>query len=456
MTDNGGAATRTAMTVTTRFAPAPSGKLHVGNIRTAVFNWLCARKAGGRFLLRLDDTDPARSSEESAASIRFDLAWLGLNSDASCRQSDRAAVHDAAFERLREAGRVYPCYETPEELDLKRKVQLSRGLPPVYDRAALTLSDADRIRLESDGAKPHWRFRLDTASPVEWHDLVRGPSHVDPASLSDPVVRRADGQYLYMLPSVADDIDLGVTHIVRGEDHVSNSGIQIQMFEALGSPVPALGHHPLIVAAEGMLSKRDGSGSIESFRDAGIEPQAIVALMARLGTSDPVEPFADLAPLVESFDFAHMGRAAAHFDAAELHLLSARTVHALPYETVAPRLPAAITAEGWAAIRPNLETVADAADWWRVVEGPVDAVVDAADHAFLAEARATLAAMPWQGDVWHALTTALKASTGRKGRALFLPLRLALTGRDHGPEMAALLPLIGREAALERLAKAAG
>ena len=444
------------MTVVTRFAPAPTGKLHVGNIRVAVYNWLFARQQGGRFLLRMDDTDPLRSSEASARSIRVDLAWLGLTYDAEHRQSDRATLYDAAFDALRSKGRIYACYETPEELDLKRKVQLSRGLPPVYDRSALGLTDAARRRLEADGVRPHWRFKLDTAASVEWTDLVRGASHVDPSSTSDPVVRRADGHYLYMLPSVADDIDMGVTHVVRGEDHVSNSGIQIQMFKALGAPVPALAHHPLIVASEGMLSKRDGSGSIEAFREAGIEPQAIVALMARLGTADPVEPFADLAPLIESFDFARLGRASAHFDAEELKLLSSKTVHLLPFGAVEARLPAGMSPPAWDAIRPNAATVAEAAGWWSVVEGPVTPLSDPADRDFLREAAAALDAIPWQSDVWHALTGHLKDATGRKGRGLFLPLRMALTGRDHGPDMAALLPLIGREAALDRLAKAAG
>jgi glutamyl-tRNA synthetase len=440
------------MSVITRFAPAPSGKLHVGNIRTAVVNWLFARANGGRFILRLDDTDAARSSEESSEGIRRDLAWLGLSHDAEHRQSGRMALYNTAFDRLRAEGRIYACYETPEELDLKRKVQLSRGLPPVYDRAALKLSDADRARLEGKGVRPHWRFRLETDSAVEWHDLVRGPAHVDPASLSDPVVRRADGTYLYMLPSTVDDVDMGVTHVIRGEDHVSNTGIQIEMFRALGAPVPAFAHHPLIVAAEGALSKREGSGSIGSYRDAGIEPQAILALMARLGTADPVEPFVDLRPLIESFDLSRFGRAAARFDEAELRQLNTRVVHALPFAAVAPRLPPGMDEAAWDAIRPNLSTVPEAADWWHVVEGPVAAGLSPEDRAYVAQARAILADLAWQGDVWHALTDALKRTTGRKGRALFLPLRLALTGRDHGPDMAALLPIIGRARALERLA----
>lgn len=441
------------MTVVTRFAPSPTGRLHVGNVFTAVQNFLLAKKHGGRFLLRLDDTDLTRSTEEFAQSIRDDLAWLGLSPDAEVKQSDRFAAYDAALERLHAAGRAYPCYETPEELEIKRKVQLSRGLPPVYDRAALKLTDADRARLEAEGIKPHWRFKLDHNGHVEWDDLIRGRSHIDPASLSDPVVRRADGGYLYMLPSVVDDIDLGITHVVRGEDHVANSAIQLQMFEALGAAPPKLAHFGLLTSVEGELSKRLGSAGVEALREAGIEPIAVVAMLARLGTADAVEPVTGLAPLLERHDLVRLGNAHPRFDPAELQHLNARIVHQLPYEAVRDRLPAGMDAAAWEAIRPNLTTVAEAADWWRVVEGPVESATAPDDAAYLAEARDTLAGLPWQGDVWHALVEALKARTGRKGKPLFLPLRLALTGRGHGPEMAALLPLIGRERALERLSR---
>ncbi len=443
------------MTVVTRFAPSPTGRLHVGNIFTATQNFLLARKAGGRFLLRLDDTDLARSTQEFAQAIRDDLAWLGLAPDAEFRQSDRFAAYDTAMERLHAMGRVYPCYETPEELDIRRKVQLSRGLPPIYDRAALKLTDEDRARLEAEGHKPHWRFRLDHNGPVEWDDLIRGPSHIDPASLSDPVVRRADGGYLYMLPSVIDDIDMGITHVVRGEDHVTNSGVQIQIFEALGAAPPRFAHFGLLTSVDGELSKRLGSAGVDALREAGLEPIAVVALLARLGTADPVEPVTSLAPLIERHDISRLGNGHPRFDPAELQHLNARIVHQLPFEAVRDRLPATMDAAAWEAIRPNLSTVAEAADWWRVVEGPVEASVAADDHAYLAEARAALAELPWAGDVWHALVDALKTRTGRKGKPLFLPLRLALTGRDHGPDMAALLPIIGRERALERLGQAA-
>jgi glutamyl-tRNA synthetase len=439
------------MTVT-RFAPSPTGNLHIGNIRTAILSWMCARHAGGRFVLRIDDTDRERSEERFVDSIRADLDWLGLTPDAAVRQSERVDLYQRRFEELRAAGRVYPAYETAQELDLKRKVQLGRGLPPIYDRSALALSDAERAALEANGVRPHWRFKLDPGG-IEWDDLIRGHQHFDAATMSDPVIRRADGSWLYMLPSVIDDIDLGISHVVRGEDHVSNTALQIQMFEALGAAMPVFAHAALLTGAEGKLSKRLGSLGAEHFREEGIEPQAIVSLLARIGTSDPVEPFADPAPLIAAFDFSRFGRAPARFDEGELAQLNARIVHQLDYDAVADRLPAGIDRAGWEAIRPNLSTVADAADWWHVVEGPIDATVDADDRDFLAAAHRIAGEIDWSSDPWHALTAALKEETGRKGKPLFLPLRRALTGRDHGPDMAALLPLIGRERALARLAK---
>jgi len=432
------------MTVTTRFAPSPTGRLHVGNLRTALHCWLWARKSGGRFLLRVDDTDAERSREDFVHAIRRDLDWLGLTRDGEERQSDRFALYEAQFERLKASGRVYPAFETPQELDLKRKIALGRGLPPVYDRAALR-------EPAPDGRAPHWRFRLDHTTPIEWQDLIRGPQHFDPAMLSDPVVRRADGSWLYLLPSVIDDIDMGVSHVVRGEDHVSNTAAQIQMFEALGGTLPAFAHEALLVGSEGKLSKRLGSVDCDALRSAGIEPQALASLLARLGTSDPVEPVADLHALVEGIDFGRFGRAPARFDMAELEGLNAKIVHQLPYSAVAGRVPAAMDEATWLAVRPNLKTVADAADWWQVVQGPVEFAASPEDEAFVSEAALVAASLDWSDDPWHALTNALKASTGRSGKALFMPLRRALTGRDHGPDMATLLPLIGRERALQRL-----
>jgi len=442
------------MTVVTRFAPSPTGRLHVGNIRTGLHNWLWARKAGGKFILRIDDTDLERSREEFVAAIREDLAWLGLDADEEDRQSARFGRYEAALARLAEAGRVYPAYESAQELELRRKVLLGRGKPPVYDRAALALTDADRARLEAEGRRPHWRFRLDHDAPIGWDDLIRGPQHLDPALLSDPVVRREDGSWLYMLPSVVDDVEMGVTHVVRGEDHVTNTGLQIQMFEALGAAPPAFAHEALLVGSEGKLSKRLGSLGVEAMKEAGIEPLALLAKLARIGTSLPVEPVASLEPLIEGFDFASFGRAPARFDMEELAALNARIVHQLPFEAAATRLPAGMDAADWEAIRPNLRNVAEAADWWEILHGHVARAAAPEDRDFLARAAEAACAIDWREAPWPQLVVILKAE--RSGKALFHPLRQALTGRDSGPEMAVLLPLIGREEAVSRLREAAG
>lgn len=439
------------MNVVTRFAPSPTGRLHVGNIRTALLNALFARRHGGRFVLRIDDTDAERSEEHFVDAIRADLAWLGLSPDDEVRQSQRFDRYEARFNDLVDAGRIYPAYETAQELDLKRKIQLGRGLPPIYDRAALALTDADRAKLESDGVRPHWRFKLDRDAAIFWDDLIRGPQSFDPATMSDPVVRRADGSWLYMLPSAIDDIELGISHVVRGEDHVSNTALQLQMFAAMQAPAPAFAHAALLTGSEGKLSKRLGSLGVDHFREVGIEPQAVLALLARIGTSQPVEPLADLAPLADTFDFAHFGRAPARFDEAELAQLNAKIVHQLDFDSVVGRLPEGMDRAGWEAIRPNLATVPQAADWWQIVTGPIASTAPQEDRDFLTQAAAVAAGIDWADDPWHALTGALKTATGRGGKALFLPLRRALTGLDHGPDMAALLPLIGREEAIRRM-----
>ena len=437
------------MTVVTRFAPSPTGRLHVGNIRTALHNFLFARKQGGRFLLRIDDTDRQRSTREFDEAIRADLDWLGLEPDAVYRQSERFDLYEREFERLKAAGRVYACYETPEELDLRRKVLLGRGLPPVYER-----KPADAT--VPQGRAPHWRFRLDHDSPIEWTDLIRGPQRFDPKLLSDPVVRREDGSWLYLLPSVIDDVDLGITHIVRGEDHVSNSAAQIQMFEALGARPPEFAHEALLVAAEGKLSKRLGSYGAPHLQEEGVEPLALLSLLARIGTSQPVEPFANLASLADTFDFAHFGRAPAHFDPHDVELLNARLLHLLPFDAVQGRLPTGASEEEWLLIRPNITRLADFADWRDVLASEIEPPELSHDERVLArEAAHTASGLDWDADPWHALTDALKASTGRKGKALFLPLRLALTGRESGPEMAGLVRRIGKDRAVSRLTAAA-
>ncbi|HMI40617.1 MAG TPA: glutamate--tRNA ligase [Sphingomicrobium sp.] len=436
------------MSVTTRFAPSPTGRLHVGNIRTALHNYLFALKHGGRFLLRVDDTDAERSTPEFDQAIRDDLAWLGLHSDAIYRQSERFDLYEGEFARLRDAGHIYACYETPEELDLRRKILLGRGLPPIYERPVPDF-------VPPPGRDPHWRFRLDHGSPIHWNDLVRGEQKFDPHLLSDPVIRRADGSWLYLLPSVIDDVDLGVTHIVRGEDHVSNSATQIQMFAALGAEPPYFAHEALLVAAEGKLSKRLGSVGVDALRDAGLEPMALLSLLARLGTSQPVEPIARLSELAGSFDFSHFGRAPAHFDLHDVELLNSRLLHHLEFSAVADRLPKGASEADWLLLRGNLSTLAEYAEWGDVLDRDIATPdMPGDDRAFCAEAAVVGVKIDWSNDPWHALIEHLKTFTGRKGRALFHPLRLALTGRDSGPEMAGLLKRIGKERAVQRLADA--
>ena len=440
------------MSVTVRFAPSPTGRLHAGNIRTALFNALFARKADGRLILRLDDTDRDRSTAEFARGIEEDLSWLGVEWAKKVRQSDRFDRYAEAVAKLKASGRLYPAYETQEELELKRKRQLARGRPPVYDRAALQLAAEDRVRLEAEGRKPHWRFKLEQRDVV-WDDLVRGRQHVDAASLSDPVLVREDGSYLYTLPSVVDDIDLGISHVIRGEDHVANTAPQIQLFEALGAPPPAFGHHSLLVGADGQaLSKRDRSLAIEGLRAEGIEPLAVASYVAMLGTSDAVAPHASLDDLVPGFDFSKLSRAPSRFDPHELRLLNARLLHMLPFGAVADRLRAMGVAGDetfWQAVKGNLAVLADAKLWWEVVSGALQPVIE--DAKLCREAAALLPPEPWDETTWSTWSSAVKQATGAKGKALFQPLRLALTGREHGPELKHLLPLIGRARAAARL-----
>lgn len=435
--------------IVTRFAPSPTGRLHVGNIRTALHNFLFARKNGGTFILRIDDTDRERSTAEFDQAIRDDLDWLGLTPDKAFRQSERFALYEREFERLRWAGRVYACYETAEELELRRKVLLGRGLPPVYERKPESAA-------APGGRAPHWRFRLDHGSPIAWNDLIRGEQRFDPKLLSDPVVRREDGSWLYLLPSVIDDVDLGITHVVRGEDHVSNSAVQIQMFEALGSQPPRFAHEALLVAAEGKLSKRLGSFGAEQLREERFEPMALLDVLARIGTSQPIEPIASLDELATTFDFSTFGRAPAHFDPHEVEIVNARLLHHIDYAAVADRLPEGATEQDWLTLRGNLERLDDFAGWFAVLHGEIDPPELAHDERLLVREAAAIAAdRDWSAEPWRALTEELKRATGKKGRELFHPLRLALTGRESGPEMAPLLAGMGKSRAVRRLEAAA-
>lgn len=442
------------MSICVRFAPSPTGLLHVGNARTALVTWLFARHNEGKFLLRMDDTDGERSSDTFAEAIHDDLVWMGLDWDMFARQAGRLAEYEKAIDKLKDSGRLYPCYETPEELALKRKSQLGRGLPPIYDRGALKLSDAEKEKYEAQGRKPHWRFKLNHAK-IEWNDLVRGHVHFEGADMSDPVLIREDGSPLYHICSVVDDIEFGITHIVRGEDHVSNTACHIQMFEALGATPPEFAHLPLLADKDGgKLSKRLGSLSVASLRDDdGIEPMALASLLARLGTSDAIEAETGMFKLIESFDFEKFSRGAPKFDPEELKRLNARILHETPFEEVHERLAEmgldGIDEEFWNAVRPNLARFSEVADWWQIAKGEIEPVIEDGDYT--KEAAALLPEEPWNTETWSSWVNGIKDQTGRKGKQLFMPLRQALTGQAHGPELGQLLPLIGRERAVARL-----
>ncbi|MSO76999.1 MAG: glutamate--tRNA ligase [Alphaproteobacteria bacterium] len=438
-----------------RFAPSPTGLLHVGNARVALINWLHARHGGGEFVLRIDDTDRARSRPEFEAAIEADLAWLGLDWDARYRQSERVALYAAAFERLSKAGRLYACYESQEELELKRRSQLARGEPPRYDRAALGLTEADHARLAGAGQVPHWRFRLADGA-TEWTDLVRGAVRFEAAHLSDPILFRVGREAVYQLASVVDDLDLGITHVIRGEDHVANTPIHIQIALALGGEPDSIrfAHLPLLTDTGGAkLSKRLGGLALGDLKADGIEAMAVNSLLARLGSADRVVAVGDLEALAAGFDLGHFGRAPPKFDTAELARLNAELLHRLSFERAAGRLRAlglgAVDPVMWLALRGNLVRLADIADWLPVCRGTIEPVIE--DPAFAAEAAQLLPPEPWDTATWQGWTDAVKAATGRAGRALFHPLRLALTGRERGPELRNLLPIIGHARALARL-----
>ncbi len=430
----------------TRFAPSPTGFLHIGNLRTALFNYLIARKTGGEFVLRLDDTDAERSTQEYIDAIQVDLEWLGLGWDRIEQQSKRLDRYAEAADRLRADGRFYECFESPTELDLKRKKQLNMGRPPVYDRAALDLDDAARTRLsaERDG---YWRFLLDQTR-IEWEDGILGPLSIDAASVSDPVLIRADGQVLYTLASVVDDIDMGITHIVRGSDHVTNTATQIQIIQALGGTPPEFAHHSLLTGPQGeALSKRLGVLSLRDLRAQGVTPAALLSLMARLGSSQPVELRMTLDEVADGFDLGQFGAAPTKFDPEDLWPLTRADLQARPYQAVADEIaalgvPDDLAPQFWDVARENITRLDDLAGWWALCRDGATPEIAPEDADFVAEALRLLPPPPYGATAWKDWTDAVKAATGRKGKGLFMPLRKALTGQAHGPDMGALMPLL--------------
>ena len=435
-----------------RFAPSPTGYLHVGNARPALVNYLFAKRHGGEFLLRLDDTDRERSRPEYAAAIEQDLKWLGFEWSLLFRQSDRLALYEEAAERLRAAGRLYPCFESEEELKAKREAKQKRGLAPVYDRAMLKLTPEQRAQAEANGKKPYWRFLLSSRA-VEWDDMAQGKRSVKLPAISDPVLIREDGSPLYTFTSVVDDILTGITHVIRGEDHVTNTAVQIDIFEALGGDLRTLrfGHLPLLLDSDGgKLSKRIGGLSLRGLRQDGIEPMAVASYLARLGTADDPEPLS-LDQLAAGFDLARFSKSPARFDARQMLALNRRVLHGLSFAQVKARLPAGATEVFWEAVKGNLDLLNEARGWWDVIGGEIVPPVQEGEEEFLATARGLLPEGEWDAGTWAAWTEAVKNATGRKGRALYHPLRLALTGEEQGPELKVLLPLMGRERVLRRL-----
>ncbi|MDX2095560.1 MAG: glutamate--tRNA ligase [Alphaproteobacteria bacterium] len=438
--------------VLVRFAPSPTGWLHVGNVRTAIANYLFAKSMGGRFMLRVDDTDRARSTAEYEQGLKDDLQWLGVQWDVLEKQSDRFDRYEAAKQKLIAAGRLYPCYETAEEIDIKRKMLMGRGLPPIYDRAGLTETPEKRAQYEAEGRTPHWRFKLD-AAPIIWDDMVRGKVEFDGSKLSDPVMFREDGVVLFTFATSVDDGEMGITHIIRGEDHVSNTAMQVQIMQAMGHEIPIFGHMALLKMKEGKISKRVGGGDIRSLREGGVFPLVLMSYLAKIGTSDAIELAESMAALVEGFAISKLGRAMANYDPAELERLNQKMLHHLPFAQVQPQLAArgmeSIDAAFWEAIKPNLTTLDDVRDWWDVLHQPITPVI--AEKDFADTAAASLPEGEWSEASWDVLVNAVKEKTGRKGKELFMPLRLALTGREHGPEMKTVLALLGRDRAEKRL-----
>ena len=441
------------MSVICRFAPSPTGRLHVGNVRTALMNWLFVREKRGKFILRIDDTDTSRSTDAYESGIKDDLNWLGLDWDHTFNQSDRFQTYISIAEKLKKNGLLYACYETSEELDRQRKLQRVQGKPPVYNRSGLELTSHQKTAYEDEGRRPHWRFRLSGAI-VTWNDMVRGNQSVDTSSLSDPVLIREDGTFLYTLPSVVDDIDKNITHVIRGEDHVTNSGAQIEVFKALSKHIPTFAHTPLLVGKDGKgLSKRLGSLSMEELKSQGFEPLAICSLLGKIGTSDSIEPRASMNILTSEFSFSKIGRAPARFDEAELELLNGKLLNELSYKDVSTKLSEIgiiASKDFWELIRSNILKMNDAILWNEIIFKDIQGQINEEDKDFCFGAAEMLPSSITH-NTWSEWTNALKIKYNRKGRNLFMPLRKALTGLDKGPEMAKLIVLLGSDKARERL-----
>tara|TARA_B100001113_G_scaffold92807_1_gene74336 strand:- start:125 stop:1462 length:1338 start_codon:yes stop_codon:yes gene_type:complete len=437
----------------TRFAPSPSGLLHVGNVRTALLNYLVSKKNNGKFILRIDDTDKERSKDNFIDEINEDLNWLGLNSDEYYKQSERIDLYDEAFELLKGKELIYPCFESSDELDKKRKRLIARRMPPVYDRAALKLTNDEITSLLDSGKKPHWRFKLSNKK-ITFTDLIRGEVNVDLAAQSDPVLKREDGDYLYNLPSVVDDIDLNITHIIRGEDHITNTGIQIEIFNALGSNIPIFGHNSLLVSESGEpFSKRNSAASVNQLREDGIDPNAINSLNASIGSSVDIKAFNSLDLLSNKFEITSLGRAPARYSNNQLHKLNTQLISNYNFEKVSLLLghnKGNFNEELWDCIKLNISNISEIVDWIKVIDEPINIDLNI-EEEFLKIAQDLLPKEPWNKETWDQWILKIKEKTEKKGKDLFMPIRLALTGKTEGPELNKLILLMGYNKVLERL-----
>ena len=434
--------------VVTRFAPSPTGLLHVGNIRTALVNWLYARAMCGKFILRIDDTDPERSRQEYTDAIMQDLEWLGLTWDEVYYQSKRMDLYEDAKNQMIKSQRLYPCFETVEELELKKKVLLARNLPPIYERGALDLSDDEKAKLIHNGIKPHYRFFMNKKM-ISWNDGIRGEINFDPSNISDPVLVRGDGTMTYMIATIVDDIDLQITDIIRGEDHITNSAVHVQMFEAMGATPPNFAHLASIKSKDGKISKRLGGFDIKSLREAGVHPMSILSFFSKLGTSDPIEHFKTLESLTASFSMKRFGKAAVNYDLVELERLNGKLTHNLSFEEAKPFLSNDIQPDFWEKVKTNLNNISEAMDWWKICNSVLTPTITDLELTTLASS--VLPEGEWDENTWNIWMDKLKPMTYKKGKDLFMPIRLALTGLEHGPELKSLLPLLNRIQVTNRL-----
>jgi glutamyl-tRNA synthetase len=438
--------------IVTRFAPSPTGYLHVGNARTAIINYLYAKKHNGKFILRIDDTDTIRNKDEYKTAIIQDLKWLGLDWDDTFNQSSRTEKYESAKQQLISNGRLYACYETSEELEIKRKIQLSRGHPPIYDRAGLRLTEVEKQAYLAAGRKPHYRFLIND-SLISWQDMVKGQVSYQGKNLGDPVIIREDGSMTYMLCSTIDDIDYNITHVIRGEDHVSNTAVQSQMFEAFSAKPPVFAHLSLVKAKDEKISKRDGGFEIASLRDQqNLESMSINSFFSTIGSSNPVTFCKKMSELIDKFDITSYSKSPTTYVPEELEQINQKLVISYEFSDVKARLEQLgikdVGEQFWLAVRPNISKIIEIKDWWEICHNP--SKVEGLDKEFLKIAADNL---PTQvnDQTWKEWTSILSSKTGKRGKELFMPLRLSLTGRSSGPELKDLLPLLSREEILSRL-----